>query len=758
MRQHLKEIATSLLFFVVLLTEPCFAQRREVLIKISAFGALSGPVKSFGINSRAALNAAARRINQTGGVRLSDGSIGHFDITYADDHCKAEDGISLLRESAASAALAVIGPSCSSVAEPLYGALQHKVDDQNDLGFQIPVFTDGATKANLARISEWAFRNSPHEGDMYRALWQWVHTNHPEIKTVYAGEESDFAHSHSTLHNIIVKEAAAAGLQILGSAGWSINDVAFSVPAGAIKQAHADAVVLSAHAGTTCGLLKELAVKDVHPKLLIGLTSASTPETLSLCGAAAEGLIIPTSFIADTIERRQEADEVSSAGGIADLHSMSAWEILFALKQAIEKSEIVPSPQTIASDRKRLREAFSRLSTIQGVMGTITRTPDRESLKPFVLVRAEHDTWKVIPPNAPPGGMRTNGVPEEDFLVPFGQSGLRLFLRHLPANQGGANQRVVLFVHGATFPSGLAAAFPFGGHSWMQDLSLANYDIWALDFIGYGGSDRYPQMSNAGDGDAPLLRAEEASEQIEVATRFILDKAHVSKISIIAHSWGTLPSGLFATRRPEMMDRLVLFGPVALRQRGADKDPKNQSLSSAAFNVTVEAQRARFYGYVPAEEKPVMAAADMALWGPAYLASDATSTKRVPASVRVPSGPAADINLAWSGTFPYDPTKIIVPTLIVRGEWDTVTKNEDAHWLYDNLRNAPIRRDVVISRGTHVMHLEESRFQLYREVQIFLEGNDTESSNAIGLLSSPHALQSLSSLSTACSSQKHCAR
>jgi pimeloyl-ACP methyl ester carboxylesterase len=91
----------------------------------------------------------------------------------------------------------------------------------------------------------------------------------------------------------------------------------------------------------------------------------------------------------------------------------------------------------------------------------------------------------------------------------------------------------------------------------------------------------------------------------------------------------------------------------------------------------------------------------------------------------VPYGPVADIDLAWSGSFPYEPAQIRVPVLIVRGEWDAVTKNADAHWLYDRLRNAPIKRDVTISRGTHVMHLEASRFQLYREVQSFLEGGDT---------------------------------
>lgn len=319
--------------------------------------------------------------------------------------------------------------------------------------------------------------------------------------------------------------------------------------------------------------------------------------------------------------------------------------------------------------------------------------------------------------------IHTGPISEESFRIPFGTSGLRLFLRHLPpARPIAESNKVILFIHGATFPSGLAAAFPFGGHSWMEDLSAAGFDSWALDFMGYGGSDRYPQMSDSVASGAPLLRAEEASWQIEAAVRFICDKQHIRKISIIAHSWGTLPSGVFATRQPDLLDRLVLFGPVSLRHEQRDKGSAAEA--APAWNVTVDAQRKRFYGYVPHGETPVMAASDMALWGPAYLASDPDSARRSPPSVRVPYGPLADIDLAESGNFPYDPARIRTPVLIVRGEWDDVTRNEDAHWLYVSLRNAPIKRDVTISRGTHVMHLEASRFQLYREVQTFLEGND----------------------------------
>lgn len=370
------------------------AQRHPV--KIAAFGTLTGPVRSFGINSRAALQAAAETIDAAGGIRLKDGSIGYFDVTYTDDHCKPDDAVDIVRQAAASEAIVGIGPSCSSVAEPLYGTLQRHVDDPADRGLQFPIFTDGATKADLAKISEWAFRNAPNEGDMYKTLWTWVLKNQPGLKTVYAGEEADFAHSHSTWDKIIRIEAEAAGLKVIGSAGWSINDTAFAAQAKAIAAANADVVVISAHALSTCGILTELARLGYRPKLLVGLTSSSTPETLRLCGTAAEGLLIPTSFVATTPQTIDEALAVSRCGGIADLHGMAAWEILYAIKEVVERQGIVPSPASVQADRRKLRDGLARTGTMQGLLGRILRRPDRESLKPFVLVEATAGEWKVV--------------------------------------------------------------------------------------------------------------------------------------------------------------------------------------------------------------------------------------------------------------------------------------------------------------------------------------------------------------------------
>jgi hypothetical protein len=65
---------------------------------------------------------------------------------------------------------------------------------------------------------------------------------------------------------------------------------------------------------------------------------------------------------------------------------------------------------------------------------------------------------------------------------------------------------------------------------------------------------------------------------------------------------------------------------------------------------------------------------------------------------------------------------------IIRGEWDSMCNNAEAAGLFTALASSPIRRDVKISRATHLMHLEESRYAPYRETQNFLAAADVPAS------------------------------
>jgi pimeloyl-ACP methyl ester carboxylesterase len=136
---------------------------------------------------------------------------------------------------------------------------------------------------------------------------------------------------------------------------------------------------------------------------------------------------------------------------------------------------------------------------------------------------------------------------EEHFRIPSHHRGRSLFLRYLPAPD--IRVGVVFYVHGGTFPSALSIAHRFDGRSWRDELHAAGYHVWAFGFYGFGRlSDPYPEMAEPAEDAPPLCRAEDASRQLEAATRFICSRHRCEQISIIAHSWGTIVTGRFAGR------------------------------------------------------------------------------------------------------------------------------------------------------------------------------------------------------------------
>lgn len=246
---------------------------------------------------------------------------------------------------------------------------------------------------------------------------------------------------------------------------------------------------------------------------------------------------------------------------------------------------------------------------------------------------------------------------------------LKLFLRHLAPVRPTGRTRAVLFVHGMSFPSALSIAHRFDGRSWRDELCDTGFDVWGLDFYGFGYSDRYAEMSQPAEQNPPLGQAAENSQQIECAARFICAQSAAPRISLIAHSGGTIGTAIFAIRNPELADRLVFFAPIARREPTNNPVPR----LPAWRLISLEDQWERF-------------------------------------TEEVPEG---------------QPGHVRAPLAIVRDEWDSMCTDADARWLFDALSGSPTKRDVKISRATHLMHLEKSRYALYRETQTFLEGETT---------------------------------
>jgi pimeloyl-ACP methyl ester carboxylesterase len=308
---------------------------------------------------------------------------------------------------------------------------------------------------------------------------------------------------------------------------------------------------------------------------------------------------------------------------------------------------------------------------------------------------------------------------EEIFLIGSGCDGLRLLLRRLQPHCP-KNLSPVLYCHGATFPSALSIAYRFGGRSWRDALCQAGFDVWALDFLGFGGSDRYPEMADAAEAHLPLGTAAGAVPQVEEAASFILKTVGCSRLALITHSWGSMPAGLFAAKHASLVDRIVMFAPLSYRE-GPRYVPR--PIGPAWKLVTNEDQWTRFVEDVPPGEPPVLSRDDFAGWAEAYLDSDPHSRGRHPPAVKTPTGPLVEILRAWHGELAWEPGNVEAPIAIVRGAWDGLVTDADARWLFDRLSRSPERRDVKIARGTHLMHLEAMRSALWDESIAFLKNN-----------------------------------
>lgn len=293
--------------------------------------------------------------------------------------------------------------------------------------------------------------------------------------------------------------------------------------------------------------------------------------------------------------------------------------------------------------------------------------------------------------------------------IPSPVPGMRLMLRQLPAS-GPRTGAPVLILHGATFPSANAAAWAGRGTSWMDAVAAAGRDAWALDFLGYGGSDRYPDMEREALPGAPLGSLPGLVAQVEAAVAYLCGRDGV--VDLVAHSAGTLVAGRYAETHPARVRRLVFFGAPG------PQPPRASEAWPSHFLMSAEDQWRGWESQVKAAGRWTRSTADA--WSEPYLDSDPEARMRRPPSVRVPSGLMAIFGeLERTGRLPYRPENLPMPTLLILGEWDLVTPLPQSLAIFHRLPS-PEKRLVLIGQAGHRMHLEASREMLFAEVNAFL--------------------------------------
>ena len=312
-----------------------------------------------------------------------------------------------------------------------------------------------------------------------------------------------------------------------------------------------------------------------------------------------------------------------------------------------------------------------------------------------------------------------------DTMIPSGEPGVELFVRnkHRAGKQAFSADKIVLFVHGATYPAETAFDLPIEGMSMMDLIASRGYDVYLVDVRGYGRSTRPAEMSQPPGANKPIVSTKVAAHDLGAAVDFILKKRHVSKINVMGWSWGTSIAGLYTSENNNRVNRLVLYAPQWIRTEPRAPAAANAPPLGAYRLVSKDSARERWLKGVPEDKKAdLIPPGVFDAWADATWATDPDSSKQNPPMLRAPNGVAEDNANYWTaGKALYDPTKISVPTLILHAEWDADLPSYLAQGYFAQLKNTPYKRLVELSEGTHTVMMEKNRMQFFRELMGFLD-------------------------------------
>jgi pimeloyl-ACP methyl ester carboxylesterase len=261
---------------------------------------------------------------------------------------------------------------------------------------------------------------------------------------------------------------------------------------------------------------------------------------------------------------------------------------------------------------------------------------------------------------------------------------VRLFLwrkRLRDPSSGGARRGTILFVHGSSMASTPVFDLQIPGRpqsSTMDWFSRLGYDTWCVDCEGYGRSDK----SRPVNADISC-----GADDVAAASEYIMKENGGQKLLLYGASSGALRAGLFAQRHPERARRLALDALVWTGDGSPTLAERKKRLAQFRASNRRPIDRAFVHGIFTRDHAGTSDLTVVDAFADAVLALDDS----------VPTGTYIDM----SANLPVlDPEKIVVPTLVMRGQWDGIASFEDLAAFFAKLPN-PDKQFIVMPGIAH---------------------------------------------------------
>lgn len=353
-------------------------------IKIGYFGDLSGPTFNFGQSAINGVLMAADQINQGGGINGR-----RIDVVIEDDRGSPEQAARLAGKLIdQDKVIAIIAGGTSSISRAAAPKAQSS---------RIPYISPSSTDPAVTEVGDYIFRACFVDAFQGEVMAKFAFSN---LKAQKAAILFDFNSSYARgLTEYFEISFAKLGGQIVSKQSYRQGDADFKGQLSIIRDAEPDVVYLPGYYGDVAIIAKQARAIGIKQPLLGG-DGWDAPELWQLGGDALNGCYISSHYSVDDPSPaiQQFAHEYRQRYGnlSPDAHAALAYDAMRVLIDAITRAG--------SMDGDKIKAALAQTKGFPGVTGVISMDPNRNAIKPAVVLKLEDTQFiyqETIQPEQP---------------------------------------------------------------------------------------------------------------------------------------------------------------------------------------------------------------------------------------------------------------------------------------------------------------------------------------------------------------------
>jgi alpha-beta hydrolase superfamily lysophospholipase len=277
---------------------------------------------------------------------------------------------------------------------------------------------------------------------------------------------------------------------------------------------------------------------------------------------------------------------------------------------------------------------------------------------------------------------------------------LHLWRKRVGTPKAGSAKPAVFLVHGSSNSSRTSYDLHVPGkgeYSLMNVLARYGFDVWTMDHDGYGLSGSSGNSSDIASG----------VEDLKAAMPVVLKETGGTKTHFFGTSSGAIRAAAYAQAQPEHVDRLILSAFTYKGNGAAEIERRRKRIEQLRASTRRKRDAEMIRSIFTRDGHPQFY--DMAV-------AEAIIADEMQFGDSVPSGTYLDM----AANLPIvDPTKISSPVLMLRGEFDGNSTNDDLLDFYRQLPNGD-RQFAILPQIAHSPQWSKNRHLFYYALRSFL--------------------------------------